>query len=305
MDRLQSMQVFRRVVELASFAAAGRDQRLSTASVSKHVAALEASLKTKLLHRTTRQVSTTAAGAAYYDHCIRVLEDIERTEQSLGRAAAVPSGLLRVSAPLSFGMLHLTKLLPELMASYPELVLDVAYTDRFIDLVEERVDVAIRIARSLPDSATLVAQRLGRATHVLCASPGYVAEHGAPRSPAELPKHSCILFSGSSTRERWAFSGSRGAAEVDIDARLTLSNSLAIRDAVLAGLGIALIPSFYVMDELVEGKLVPLLRNYEAPGITVHAVFPQSKNQSPKVRVFVEYLRSHFARARWAAPPIA
>ncbi len=300
MDKLQSMRVFRRVVELASFAAAARDLRVSTAAASKHVAALEEALGARLLQRNTRRVSATTPGAAYYEHCVRILDEIEATEAALGRAALAPAGLLRVNVPLSFGLLHVSPLLPELLELYPELALEVSFSDRFIDLVEERVDVVIRIARSLPDSSSLAAQRLARAGHVLCASPAYLARRAAPRSPAELSQHECVTYALSSTPAEWHFEGPRGALTVEVRGRLVLSSSLAVRDAVLAGVGIGLLPKFYVCSELADGRLVPLLPGYEPQRVTISAVYARTKTLSPKVRVLVEHLRQRFSSAPWA-----
>lgn len=300
MDRLQSMRVFRRVVERHGFAAAARDLRVSTAAASKHVAALEELLGARLLLRNTRRVSTTTPGAAYYEHCVRILDEIDATDAALGRAALAPTGLLRVSVPLSFGLLHISPLLPELLAQYPDLKLDVSFSDRFIDLVEERVDVVLRIARSLPDSSSLAAQRLARTGHVLCASPEYVERRGAPRSPGELAQHECVTYALSSSPTEWSFDGPRGSVSVEVRGRLVVSNSLAVRDAVLAGAGIGLLPRFYVWDLLAQGRLVALLPGFEPPRVTVSAVYARGKTLAPKVRVLVDFLRARFSTAEWA-----
>lgn len=300
MDRLQSMRVFRRVVERQSFAGAARDLRVSTAAASKHVAALEELLGARLLQRNTRRVSATTPGQAYYEHCVRILDEIDATDAALGRAALAPAGLLRVSVPLSFGLLHVSPLLPELLAQYPELALDVSFSDRFVDLVEERVDVVIRIARSLRDSSSLAAQRLARTGHVLCASPAYVERRGAPRAPAELAQHECVTYALSSSPTEWTFEGPRGAVSVEVRGRLVVSNSLAVRDAVLAGAGIGLLPRFYVYGELAQGQLVALLPGFEPPRVILSAVYARSKLLAPKVRVLVEFLRGRFSAAEWA-----
>lgn len=294
------MRVFRRVVDLTSFAGAARDLRLSNAAVSKHVATLEERLGTKLLHRTTRKLSLTAAGVSYHEHCCRVLDDIDVTEASLGRAASVATGTLRVNVPLSFGLLHISPLLPEIVAAHPELSLDVSFSDRFVDLLEEGVDLVIRIARKLPDSSSLVARPLARAAQVLCASPAYLERHGAPRTPGDIAEHSCVVYGMSSTPSEWTLGGSEGAVRVPVRGRLTLGNSIAIRDAVLAGAGLSLLPSFYVVEALRDGALVEVLADHPAPDITVFALHPQSKHHALKVRVFVDHLRARFAAAQWA-----
>lgn len=300
MDRLQSMRVFRRVVERASFAAAARDLRVSTAAASKHVAALEEQLGARLLQRTTRRVSATTPGMTYYEHCVRILDEIDATDAALGRAALAPAGVVRVNVPLSFGLQHVSPLLPELLAQYPELTLDVSFNDRFVDLVEERVDVVLRIARSLSDSSSLVAQRLARTGHVLCASPAYVERRGAPRSPAELAQHECVTYALSNSPTEWTFDGPRGSVSIEVRGRLVVSNSLAVRDAVLAGAGVGLLPRFYVCSELAQGRLVALLPGFEPPGVTVSAVYARSKTLAPKVRVVVDYFKARFSSAEWA-----
>jgi DNA-binding transcriptional LysR family regulator len=295
------MRVFRSVVERASFAAAARDLRLSNGAVSKHVATLEESLGVRLLNRTTRRVTTTAAGAAYFERSRKVLEEIDEMERSVGRSASVPAGLLRVSVPLSFGLLHVTKELPALLAAHPELSLDVSYTDRFVDLLEERVDVVIRASRTLPDATSLVAQKLARAARVLCAAPSYLARRGAPRDVAQLPDHDCVMNNlGAGPRGQWTLSGPGGPETVEVRPRLVLSNSLAVRDAVLAGVGLSVFPAFFVDADLREGRLVRVLEPYAAEPVTVSAVYPGSRHPSPKLRVFVDHLRARFARAPWA-----
>ncbi len=297
---MQAMQVFRRVVELGGFSAAARAERLSNAAVSKQIAALEDRLRTRLLNRTTRRVSPTAAGAAYYERCVRILDDVADAERALSQAAAAPHGTLRVNAPMSFGLLHLAPLLPELLARFPALQVDLALTDRFVDLVEEGVDVVVRIATELPDSATLVAQKLAAARHVVCAAPSYLRRRGTPKAPADLARHDCVVYSLGQHPGDWTFDGPGGPERVRVAGRLVVNNSLAIRDALLAGVGLSLIPSFYVDAELRAGRLRAVLTKHEARPLFVYAVYQRGRHLSPKVRSFVEHLRERFAQADWA-----
>lgn len=299
MDLLFVMQIFRRVVELQSFSAAARDLRLSNAAVSKQVAALEDRLRTKLIHRTTRRMSLTTAGAAYYERCTRILDDVEETEREMS-SSDEPRGRLRVNAPMSFGLLHVAPLLPKLLARFSELSLDIDFTDRFVDVVEEGVDVAVRIAAELPDSATLAVRTIARAQHVVCASPAYLRRHGVPKTPAELAAHRCIVYSSSRVSGAWEFTGPGGPMRVPIDGPLRINNSLVIRDAVLAGVGLARLPSFYVGPELSQKRLRVVLADYATPPLSICAVYQRSKHVSPKVRAFVEFLRRHLANASWA-----
>lgn len=301
MDLIRAMRLFRRVVELRHFSAAARELRLSNASVSKEIAALEEHLRTTLLHRTTRRVSLTTAGAGYYERCIRILDEIDEAERALSQPATSPTGTLRVNVPMSFGLLHVSPLLPEMLARWPGLRLDVSFTDRFVDVVEEGADLVIRIASELPDSASLTAQKLAQARHVLCAAPAYLAKHGAPETPEELAAHECIVYSLGRAPDAWTFQGPRGPSRVQVRGRLRADSSLVIREAARRGVGIALLPSFYVGEELARGELVRVLADHELPLFHVHAVHPRSKHVASRVRVVVELLKERFSKSDWAA----
>jgi DNA-binding transcriptional LysR family regulator len=288
MDRLLSMTVFRRVAELQSFSAAARELRLSNAAVSKHVAVLEDRLRARLLQRTTRKVSLTAAGSAYLERCARLLDELDELEQAAGQSASAPKGVLRVNAPAAFGVLHLAPLLPGVLAAHPELSLEVSFTDRFVDLVEEGVDLVVRIATALPDSAT----------QCLVATPGYLRRHGTPRTLAELARHECIVYGNAAAPWRFLVGGKPRA--LSVTGRLRVDNSLAVRDAVLAGVGIAMIPMFYVHELVRTNQLRVVLPRVARPPVWIHAVYPRQRHLSTKIRVFVEYLRTHLAAAPWA-----
>jgi DNA-binding transcriptional LysR family regulator len=300
MDVLFAMQVFRRVVELGAFSAAARDLRLSNAAVSKHVAALEDRLSTKLLHRTTRSLSLTSAGSVYFERCTRLLDDLVETESALTQATSEPHGMLRINAPMSFSLLHLSPLLPGFLERWPRIRLDVGFTDRFVDVVEEGVDVVVRIASALPDSATLLAQRLARTRRFLVASPAYLRAHGAPKSLAELASHACLAYSLSRTPGVWELTDDGKTVRVPAEGRLILNNSIALCDAALAGQGIALLPAFYVGEAVRKRRLRTLLDEHTDSSLFVYAAYQRSRHLSPKVRLFVEYLREHFSNADWA-----
>ena len=300
MDLLLAMSVFRRVVELKSFSAAARDLRLSNAAVSKQVASLEDRLRTRLLHRTTRSMSLTPEGAAYHERCVRILDDVDDVERALSSSATAPTGTLRVSVPMSFGLAHVAPLVPELLARWPQMRLEIGFTDRMVDVVEDGVDVALRITSELPDSATLMVQRLARARQVVCASPGYLKKHGEPRTPEELLGHDCIVYSLGRTPGVWAFAGPEGAVRVEVKGRLVVDNSIVIREVLLSEQGISLLPSFYVGPQLRNGRLRVLLPGYELPPLFVCAVYQRSRHLSPKVRVMVDLFRERFSAAEWA-----
>jgi DNA-binding transcriptional LysR family regulator len=297
---LQAMRVFRRVVELEGFTPAARDLDLSTAAVSKQIAALEEHLRGKLLSRTTRRMSLTPAGAAYYERCVRILEEVEESERAVSRARTDAFGTLRVNAPLSFGLLHVSPRIPEFLAAWPDVRLELALTDRFVDFVREGVDVMLRIAATLPDSATLTAQKLARTRAVVCASPAYLKDRGEPGIPADLAAHDCIVYTGGSAPRDWRFVGRRGPAQVTVRERYAADNSLAIVDAAVAGVGLAMVPLFYCHQHLRDGRLVEVLRAWDSAPIFVHALRLRTKLQPTNVRVFVEFLSRHFAKAPWS-----
>ncbi len=299
MDRLQWMTVFRRVAELQSFSAAARELRLSNAAVSKHIARLEDRLQTRLLHRTTRSVSLTTDGSAYLARCTRILDDLDELDHALGRAAGAPKGMLRVNAPSAFGVLHLSPLVPSLLAAWPELTLDLSLTDRFVDIVEEGIDVVIRIATDLPDSATLVAQRLVACDARVCATPRYLKKHGTPRSIADLERHECIIYG--LRAPSWTFLVKGKPVDVKVSGRLRVDNSIAVRDACLADAGLAMLPMFYLDDAISAGKLEIVLPRAHSPRVWIHAVYPRQRHLSTKVRVFIEHVRSGLSLAPWAA----
>lgn len=302
MDRLRLLAVFRRVAELQSFSRAARELRLSNAAVSKHVAMLEEQLAVRLLQRTTRKVALTATGAAYLAGCARILDELADLDQAVTHATTRVTGTLRINAPAAFGVLYLSPLLPELLAAWPELAIELSMTDRFVDLIEEGVDVVVRIAPSLPDSATLVARRLVGSAQVVCASPRYLRGR-TPRTPADLAHHTCLAYG--SRAPRWRFTRGKQTFDVPIDARLTVDNSLVLRDAVLADAGIALLPAFYVADLVRARRLRVVLADHAVAPVWIHAVYPRQRHLSTKIRVFVEHLRAHLARQSWAIAPDA
>jgi DNA-binding transcriptional LysR family regulator len=296
MDRVLTLTVFRRVAELRSFSAAARELGLSNAAVSKHVMVLEDRVRARLLQRTTRSVSLTAAGAAYLARCARILDDLDELDEEAARTTATLKGTLRVNAPLSFGLLHVAPLVPALTAKWPELALELTLTDQLVDLAEEGVDVVLRVSRAVPDSTMLVAQRLARVGYAICGSPGYFRAHGVPRTPADLAGHNCIVYGS----PEWTLVRGDHTVRIAVAGNLKINNSLAIRDAVVAGLGLGLFPRFYVEELLRSRRLRAVLADHEAPPADVHALYARQRHQSLKIRSFVDFLREHFGAASWA-----
>jgi DNA-binding transcriptional LysR family regulator len=297
MDRITTLTVFRRVAELESFSAAARELRLSNAAVSKHVALLEERLRTRLLQRTTRSVSLTPAGSAYLERCARLLDELDELDQSAIQNSTVVKGTLRVNGPNAFGLMYLSPTVPALLAKWPELTVDLSLTDRFVDLIEEGVDVAVRIAATLQDSATLVAQRLASCDQVVFATPTYLRKHGTPKTLADLAKHECLVY-GLRTPV-WEFRVDGKATQVPVSGRLHIDNSLALRDAVLAHAGIAMLPRFYVQDVLDAERVRNLFPDMSAPTIHIHAVYSRQRHLASKIRVFIDHVRAHLARQAW------
>jgi DNA-binding transcriptional LysR family regulator len=299
MDRLLAMTVFRRVVELNGFAAAARDLRFSNAAVSKQVAQLEERLGVRLLNRTTRRSSLTEAGRVYYDSCVRILDEIAETEQLVSQQAGTPRGLLRVNAPMSFGIRHLGPVLPDFLARHPEVTVDLALDDRIVALVQDGFDMAVRIA-DMPDSS-LVARRFATNRRLLVASPAYLARHGAPEQPSDLARHNCLIYSYLNSREDvWRFSVREGEETVTVSGCLRTNNGDVLADAAAAGIGIGLLPAFIVDAFLTAGRLIPLLPAWDAGLTGIFAVYPPGRHLSPKVRAFADFLVERFAAPSWS-----
>ncbi|WP_394820620.1 LysR substrate-binding domain-containing protein [Pendulispora albinea] len=295
MDLFRSMRVFRAVVEAESFARASKKLNISTAWVSKHVSELEKHLGAQLLRRTTRSLSLTESGQIYYRQCAEILDDVGRAEESVSALRDAPRGTLRVTAPMSFGILHLAPRLPEFSSRYPDVTLDLVLTDRVVDLIDEAFDVAVRIAAQLPDSR-LAARKLFTGRRVLCAAPAYIAKRGAPSSLRALDEHDCLIYSLHATPHEWAFEAPDGALQkVHVNGCFIANNSIVIRAMLLAGSGIAIIPEFVVGDELRAGALVELLPTHRPIGATAHAVYAHSRQGSPKIRAFVDFLVERLA----------
>lgn len=289
MDHLTALRVFREVVEGNSFAAAARRLCLSPAAVSKNIGELEAHLSTRLLNRTTRRLSLTEAGQQYYTQIAQILDDLDEADRALGPMQSEPTGTLRVSAPMSLTLTQLADAIPQFLCRYPQLSLDLRLDDRRVDLVKEGFDVAIRGSDKLEDSS-LVARKLMSMTHVLCGAPAYFSRHGVPDSPDALRQHECVQFSLSGHARLWSFRKNDAQIDVPIDGRYKVTSSLAVREALLAGFGISLIPRIYVGDDIEQGRLVTVLDDWSTVETHVYAVYPSRRYLNSKVRAFVDFL---------------
>jgi DNA-binding transcriptional LysR family regulator len=298
MDRLTGMAVFARVVEAASFTAAARQLGISKSAVSKAVAALEDRLGARLLNRTTRRLAMTEVGQAFYERCARVVAEAEEAELVVTRLQVAPRGTLRVNAPVSFGMRHLGPVLGEFMVRHPELEVDIDLSDRFVDLIEEGYDVAVRITR-LADSS-LIARRIADNRMIVCAAPAYWARHGRPGRPGDLAAHDCLIYSYGATRGEWAFLVDGRAIRVRVSGRLQANNGDLHLAAALNGCGVASLPEFICGPALADGRLETVLGEFMPEPAGIHAIYPHNRHLSAKVRAFVDFLVERFRAPDWS-----
>ena len=301
MDRLGAIQVFAQVVESGSFAKAAERLGLSTSAASRHVADLEGHLQTRLLNRTTRRVSLTESGRAFYERAVQLLADLEEAEQEAARAAVVPRGTIRLTTSVNFGVRHLAPAIAAFLAQHAEVRFDVSLSDRVVDLVEEGFDLAVRIGPPGPDN--LVARKLGETRLVPCASPLYLSAHPAPRTPEDLADHNCFTYEYVAPRNLWRFRDSSGDERaVRISGTLHANNGDLLAEVAARGAGIVFEPAFIVGPDVRAGRLVPLLQEFTPPPVPIYAVYPSRKHLSAKVRRFVEFLITRFAQGQdWSA----
>jgi DNA-binding transcriptional LysR family regulator len=292
MDRFDEINAFAAVADARSFTQGARRIGVSSAQVSKLVARLENRLGARLLNRTTRDVSLTDTGRAYLERAKTVLEDFEALEGSV-RDQSGPRGLLKISAPFSFGASQLTPALLDFAAAYPEVSLDVSATDRMVNLVEEGFDVAVRIGQ-LADSS-VIARKLAAVRLVTCASPEYLARAGTPHSPHDLAQHEAIIDTNARDPMVWTYGAANDQQEVRVHGRLRFGGADACVAAGVRGLGVVRTPAFAATEELRAGRLVPLLCAWEPSVIYVHAVYPHARHLAAKVRAFVDFLADRYA----------
>jgi len=297
MDRALEMQVFCTVVDKGSFIAATEPLAMSKAAVSRYVNALEARLGVRLLHRTTRRLSLTEEGRIFYQQARDVLALMDAAEGAAASGSEEPAGVLRVNAPLSFGIAHLAPLWADFMRAHPKIELDISLNDRVVDLVEEGFDVAVRIARM--EDSSLVGRRLASTRMRLCAAPAYLARHPPLARPADLLAHKVIAYSHFASRNEWTFTGPAGEATVQTQPAVRCNNGDTCRAIGLSGGGILLQPSFMLADDIRRGDLVEILPDYRAIELGIYAVYPSRKHLPPKVRALVNYLVERFAGVRW------
>ena len=288
MDLLGPMRTFVRVVEAGSFTAVAAEQATTQPTISRQVAALEEHLGARLLTRTTRALTLTDDGRAFYEHALRALEAIGEAENVVGRRQARPTGTLRLSVPVVLGRRHIVPRLIRFLTCYPEVAIDLAMSDGFADLVEQGIDLAIRVGEITDQS--LVARKIGMVRRLTVASPSYLKARGLPRTPADLQRHDCIVYTRLATGNRWHFESAQGPLAVTVSGRYRVDNSEAVREGVLAGLGIAVIPEFAFSGEVERGEVKVLLKAYEPKLLPLNAVYPSRRYVPLRVRAMIDFL---------------
>ncbi len=293
MDQFIQMRTFVTVVDAGSFVGAAEMLSLSKAAVSRQVNELESRLGVRLIHRTTRRMSLTTEGEVFLNRCRHLLSELDEAEAEISSRSTVASGLLRVNVPVTYGIRRLAPLWGAFRDLHPRVRLDITLSDRMVDLVEEGFDLAVRIGQ-LRDSS-LVSRRLSQTRLIICASPGYLEGHGAPRHPSELAEHAVIAYSYLSGGDEWHLEGPQGVVRVRTRACIHTNNGDTCHAAALAGQGIVLQPDFVVGEDIRRGKLVELMPEYSAGELGIYAVYPTRRYVAPKVRALVDFLSRHCA----------
>jgi DNA-binding transcriptional LysR family regulator len=293
MDKFEQMRAFTQVVVAGGFAAAARKMGASRSAVNKLVIALENELGVQLLHRSTRVVSLTETGLAFYDRCVEILASLAEAERSVTQLHLEPRGRLRVNAPMTFGTMYLAPALADFLVDYPDLQLQLTLNDRLIDPIEEGFDLTVRIAEPQP-TGSLIVQPLAPAHRVLCAAPSYLEIRGIPTHPDQLRSHSCLHYGQIAIENQWLLTGSDGEHLIKVQGVLCSNNGEALRDAAIRGLGITLLPRFIVGQALQQGTLQVILPDYPPSQLSIDLLYPVNRHLSTKIRLLVDFLQQRF-----------
>lgn len=292
MDTLDGMRTYVAVVSEGSFVGAARRLKISPQLVSKYVGQLEERLGARLLNRSTRRISITEAGQAYFERCQQVLADIDEMESAVGELTTAARGTLRVNAPMSFGVLHLARAVARYQQQHPEVHVDLTLDDRHVDVVSEGFDLAIRIGQLAESS--LVARKLAPVRLVVCGSSDYFARHGIPKTPKQLSLHRCLRYTYGTSADSWRFEKDSRHYDVKIKGPITANNGNALREAAIAGAGLVREPTFIVGDDIREGRLLVVLDEFRIPELSAYAIYAHRQYLSAKVRTFVDFLADYF-----------
>lgn len=297
MGRLDELEAFVKVVEVESFSEAARQLGISKSYVSKQVSRLEDRLGARMLNRTTRQLTLTDVGAVFYERCVAILDELEEAELAVNDLQSRPRGTLRMSVPMSFGVQYLSKMVSGFMAEHPDLDVELSLSDRVVNIVDEGFDMAIRIG-TLKDSS-LIARRLTPVGSRVVGSPAYFEEHGTPKHPRDLKNHECLRYAYFSTGTIWHFNRDGEEVSVKVDGRMTANNGHALLEAARQGVGLVLLPDFFLPEALANNELVHVLGEWDCDTGAIWALYPHNRHLSAKVRLFVDYLVDQFETPPW------
>ncbi|MBT9311767.1 LysR family transcriptional regulator [Leptothoe kymatousa] len=295
MDKFAAMHAFVRVVEAKGFAAAAREMGMSRSAINKLVIGLETELGVRLLQRSTRRVSPTATGTAFYQRCLGILADLEEAELALSQAQAEPVGPLRINAPMTFGTMHLGPILAEFMANYPGVQVQLTLADRFVDPLAEGFDLTVRIAKLETAPPRLVAHELTPLPRLLCAAPGYLERHGMPKTVQDLKDHSCLAYGELANRHGWILENAGEEIDINISGAMCSNNGEVLRDAAIQGLGIVLLPRFMVQASLDCDALREIALNYRPTALSLWVMYPTNRHLSTKVQLLTSFLQQRFS----------
>jgi DNA-binding transcriptional LysR family regulator len=293
MDKFESMYAFTQVIEEGSFAAAARKMQMSRSSVNKLVIHLENQLGVQLLYRTTRQVTPTDTGKAYYEHCVNILADLEEAELAITQRHNEPKGILKINAPMSFGVSHLGSQVAEFMGRYQDIKIQLTLEDRFVDPIQEGYDLVVRLGLP-PDSPNLVVQEITSIDRVICAAPSYLETRGIPTHPHQLKEHSCLHYGYLATGNQWQLIKAEETLQVPINNVFCSNNGEVLRDLAVKGLGIVLLPTFIIQVELDRGELQVILPDYQSPQLNLCLIYPVNRHLSVKIQLFTQFFREYF-----------
>jgi DNA-binding transcriptional LysR family regulator len=295
---LDEIFAFAAVVETGSFVAGGQALGLTRSAIGKAVTRLEKRLGVRLLNRTTRKLSVTDDGRIFHEHCIQIITLLEETEASVGQTSSTPTGLLRLTVPESYGRIHVLPLLNRFMEDWPELQVDVSFSDRVADMVEDGFDLAVRIGAGATDTR-LISRVVAEYKTVVCAAPTYLDKRGRPQIPDDLSSHTCLIFKSGTQKQAWRLREADGTwSTVGGRSRLRLDSGEAIKDAAIAGMGLAYLPSFLVNKSIADGQLEQVLKPFETRTIPILIVYPSKRYLAPKVRHLVDLMAREWAHAR-------
>ena len=300
MDKLSALNAFVKVVEHRGFAAAARQLNLSRSQVNRAVINLENELGVQLLHRTTRKVAPTATGEGFYQRCRAIIADLLEAEHAAMDIQAKPAGILRINAPMTFGIMHLSPAMTDFMQLYPDIRIDLNLSDRFVDPLEEGYDMTVRIS-SRYELGALIDHEVTQVDRVICASDKFLARYGTPTSPMQFRNLPCLHYGTLSKSNSWRLIGPDGEKTYSINAVLCANNAQPLKDAVIGGLGLAILPKFVIAKELAAGDVIPVLPSYQSIPIYLTLLYPPNRHHSTKLKILIQFLYERFGdRPDWA-----